>query len=101
MAPLKKEAAVRLETLVDYLEAMAVGCIPVASRGEGFDGIIIDGENGFLCAAGDSQELASIIKKIRNLSDEEKLRIINKAIETAVNMTDSAVARHYLEEIVC
>lgn len=84
-----------------YLEAMAVGCIPVASRGEGFDGIIINGENGFLCAAGDSQELACIIDKIRNLSDEEKMRMKNKAIETAVNMTDSAVARHYLEKIIC
>ena len=31
-----------------YLEAMARGCITIASRGEGFDGIIKDGINGFL-----------------------------------------------------
>ena len=30
-----------------YLEAMARGCITIASRNEGFDGVIIDGVNGF------------------------------------------------------
>ena len=39
-----------------YLEAMARGCIVVASRGEGMTGIIEDGVNGFLCAAGDENE---------------------------------------------
>lgn len=30
-----------------YLEAMSAGCITIASRGEGFDGVIIHGVNGF------------------------------------------------------
>ena len=32
-----------------YLEAMARGCITIASRNEGFDGVIEHGVNGFLC----------------------------------------------------
>ena len=35
-----------------YLEAMLQGCIVIASRFGGVDGIIKDGENGFLCEEG-------------------------------------------------
>ena len=44
-----------------YLEAMARGCITVASRDEGFDGIIQDGVNGFLCKSGDETELVQYL----------------------------------------
>ena len=46
-----------------YLEAMAVGCITIASRQEGFDGIIKHGYNGFLCEAGNQEELEKLIKE--------------------------------------
>lgn len=83
-----------------YLEAMAAGCIPIASKGEGFDGIINDGVNGFLCAAGDSDELASIIKKIRCMNSEERSLITRNALRTAYNMTDSAVAKRYIDSVL-
>lgn len=54
-----------------YLEAMARGCITIASKREGFDGIIKNGENGFLCEAGDEIELTEIIRHIRTLSVSE------------------------------
>lgn len=82
-----------------YLEAMARGCITIASRNEGFDGIIIDGENGFLCEAGDSQELASIIKRINNMSAVEKQRISDKALQTAKELTDELAAKAYATEL--
>lgn len=82
-----------------YLEAMAFGCITIASRGEGFDGIIKHGENGFLCGAGDVDELAELIKKIQSLPSEEIARISENAMETARKMTDSACAKKYLEDI--
>ncbi len=82
-----------------YLEAMARGCITIASRREGFDGIIRDGENGFLCKAGDAGELAEIITKIRNLSTEELQRISKAAISTARLLTDTNAARMYVENL--
>lgn len=82
-----------------YLEAMALGCIPIASKGEGFDGIIVDGVNGFLCKAGDSQELASIIKKIRYLSPSELNKMSTNAIHTAQRFTDKIVAQNYLDSL--
>ena len=82
-----------------YLEAMARGCITIASRDEGFDGVIVDGENGFLCKAGDSEELASIIKRINKMSPEERKRISDNALQTAKGLTDVLAAKSYIEEI--
>lgn len=83
-----------------YLEAMARGCITIASREEGFDGVIQDGKNGFLCKAGDSDELASIIKRINALSSEERQAISDNAIETARSLTDYKAAKRYLDDLL-
>lgn len=82
-----------------YLEAMARGCITIASRDEGFDGVIVDSENGFLCKAGDAEELATIIYRINAMSAEERQAISDKAIETAKRLTDEKAARLYIEDV--
>jgi glycosyltransferase involved in cell wall biosynthesis len=83
-----------------YLEAMACGCIVVASRNEGFDGIIEDGFNGFLCKAGDEEELSKIILKINSLSIKNKKLISKNAIKTASKLTNKKVSENYLENIL-
>lgn len=83
-----------------YIEAMAAGCITIASKNEGFDGIIVDGKNGFLCEAGNEKELTTIINKISMMSQNELSRISTNAIETAKRMTDRQVAKKYIDEIV-
>ena len=82
-----------------YLEAMAVGCIVIASKNEGFDGIIQDGVNGFLCNAGDIDDLSSTIKRIKRLSIDDINRISNAAIETAKDLTERKVAARYLSNL--
>lgn len=82
-----------------YLEAMARGCIVVASRDEGMDGIIFDGENGFLCTAGDSKDLENTIRKINSLSSEQLNNISRNALATARKMTDKSVAKDYIDAI--
>lgn len=82
-----------------YLEAMAMGCIPIASRNEGFDGIIRDGENGFLCEAGNVDELTEIIDRLRNMSQETLQRMSCNAMHTAREFTDVKVAKRYIEDI--
>lgn len=79
-----------------YLEAMAFGLIPIGSRNEGIDGIIKDGVNGFLCEAGNEQELAIIIKKIQLMSKDELELISTNAKKTAFEYSDSGVAKHYI-----
>ena len=83
-----------------YLEAMARGCITIASRNEGFDGVIRDGENGFLCKAGDADELASIIQRINALTPKERQQISDNAIATAQSLTDYKAAKRYIEDLI-
>lgn len=87
----------RLETFgLVYLEAMARGCIVVASKNEGMEGIIEHGVNGFLCEAGNEKELARVIETIKSLPSA-KLNMISEAgRQTALRMTDNKVAADYI-----
>lgn len=83
-----------------YLEAMARGCIVIASRQEGFDGIIRHGYNGFLCEAGNEEELAEILNVIKAMSPEERRIISSRGMETARELTDEKVAKDYIEHVL-
>lgn len=83
-----------------YLEAMAKGIIPVATVGQGFDGIIIDGENGFLCPSRDVEALKGVLQRMRKLPAEELQRISQNAIATAKELTNEKVAEKYINEIL-
>ncbi len=82
-----------------YLEAMALGLIPIGSRNEGIDGIIRDGENGFLCDSGNVEELTSIINKIRSMTRDELDAMSARAKQTALEYSDGTVAKHYIENL--
>jgi glycosyltransferase involved in cell wall biosynthesis len=83
-----------------YLEAMSMGCITIASRNEGMEGIIEDGVNGFLCKAGDEMELARIINKINTMNIVDLQMISKNAQATAVRLTDEKVAKLYIDSIL-
>lgn len=82
-----------------YLEAMAAGCITIASKDEGFDGIIRDGINGFLCKSGDFEELALIVDKIKRMRESELLAISKAAMDTAYSLSEPQVAENYIKMI--
>ena len=82
-----------------YLEAMSRGCIIIASRNEGMEGIISHGENGFLIEAGNQLELENTIKYIQQLTTDERRKISENAFNTALELTDEKVAEMYLNEI--
>ena len=83
-----------------YVEAMAKGCVAVATKGQGIDGVIVDGDNGFLCESNNVEVLAATLKKIRSLSADQLQLISHKAVETACELTDAKVAAHYLNQIL-
>lgn len=83
-----------------YLEAMARGCITIASRNEGIDGIILDGYNGFLCEAGNTKELAQIISKINSMTPSQRKEISDNAWNTAKMYTDKLVAERYIKDVL-
>lgn len=83
-----------------YVEAMAKGCIVVGTKGQGIDGIVIHGKNGFLCKARDVDNLSEIISQIVSLPPKSLHTISDKAIATACNLTDRKVAECYINAII-
>lgn len=79
-----------------YVEAMAKGCITIATKGQGIDGVIVDGINGFLCESCNPNALAKAINRIKLLSTEELNMISKRAVETASKLTDRKVAETYI-----
>ena len=82
-----------------YLEAMAMGVIPIGSKNEGIDGIVQDGVNGFLCKAGDVDELSAILARIREMNSESLSTISQNAKETAHRYSDASVANEYIKAL--
>ncbi len=80
-----------------YLEAMAMGLIPIGSKNEGIDGIIRNGENGFLCEAGNVSDLANALERIKSLPKEQLQLISDHAKETAREYSDNGVAEKYIQ----
>lgn len=82
-----------------YLEAMAMGVIPVGSKGEGIDGIIQDGKNGFLCEPGNLTQLESLLAKLKGMSADSLQSISLQCKKTAEEYSDSRVADNYLNSL--
>lgn len=82
-----------------YIEAMAQGCITIGTKNEGIDGIIKDGENGFLIEAYDYKALAQRIVEIYSMSQEHRAQMIRQGYDTVKDMTDSNMAALYLEKV--
>ncbi len=80
-----------------YLESMARGCINIATRGEGFDGLIRDGENGFLLEPRNARQITETVEKIAAMTPEERNRLIDAGYELACSMTEDQTTRAYLE----
>lgn len=83
-----------------YLEAMAKGCIVIASKNEGMEGIIVNGVNGYLCSSGDENELSLLIQTINKLTIEGKINISQNALKTVSMLTDEQQAKYYIENLI-
>lgn len=83
-----------------YLEAMAKGCITIATEGQGMDGIIVDGKNGFLCPSRDVDALAGLIIRIGKMDSVTLESISNEAFLTASELTDLNVAKTYINNLL-
>jgi glycosyltransferase involved in cell wall biosynthesis len=82
-----------------YVEAMSKGCITIGTAGQGIDGVIKHGDNGFLCEARNVEALKEILLVINGMTYEEKMSFSTKAIETASSLSESKVALDYLNKI--
>ncbi|MCI9380192.1 MAG: glycosyltransferase family 4 protein [Dorea sp.] len=105
---LKKMGEAQVFTLIShgetfgmvYIEAMLQGCLTIASKGGGFDGLIQDGINGFICEPGNQKCLENVYKRIAGMTTEERNKIGQAAIDVAVHFSESEVAERYLDDIL-
>ena len=83
-----------------YLEAMATGNIVIGSIDEGIDGIIRDGENGFLAPAGKSEPLLKILKKIIfTMQITELENVLLNSHRTISFYTEKQAAENYWNQL--
>lgn len=82
-----------------YLEAMASGCITVGIKDEGIDGIIKDGENGFLTKP-DTKSIEQTLNRIIKLNKSEQKEIEENCYYTIKNYTAEACAVNYIQNIL-
>ena len=64
------------------------------------DGLIEDGINGYLCEAGNSNELVEILKKIELMTPEKKKQLSDNAVATARFYTDKLAADRYINSVL-
>jgi glycosyltransferase involved in cell wall biosynthesis len=77
-----------------YLEAMENGCVTVCTKNDGIDGIIIDGENGFLTEP-TPEGIKKTLIRIKNFETLDK--IVENSLETIKNYTPEICADNYLK----
>ena len=69
----------------------------IGSKDEGIDGIIIDGENGFLVPPNNYQALANKFRLINNLDEKLQSQMQKRAMLTAQEMSTERVADFLLQ----
>jgi len=81
-----------------YLEAMAMGCLTIGTKGEGIDGILTDGVNGFLTEP-TAQALADTLERIFALGQDGRSACARGALETARAHEESKMGTFYFRTI--
>ena len=82
-----------------YIEALSQGCLVVAAKNQGVDGIIVNGENGFLVECDDVKALTELLDQMMLLDKQEIIRITGNGLKTAIEMTDGHLAQKLLERL--
>jgi len=83
-----------------YIEAMSQGCVVIAAKNQGIDGVVVNGENGFLVEEGDVQVLSRLLDQFLLLDSNEIKRISSNAIKTANGMKDGQLAQNLLKRLI-
>lgn len=78
-----------------YAEAMYCGCVTVGTKGEGIDGFIMNGKNGFLI----DSNVKSIVDILEYVTNSDCKKIIANAKRDAQELTWKKNVEEYLEII--
>ena len=82
-----------------YLEAMASGTIAVGCFENGIDEVIVSGENGFLVTPHSVGDIVSTLKKILQMTTEDRQTIARKGRQTVVESFTWKASAQTLAEV--
>lgn len=82
-----------------FLEAMANGCIVIGAEGWGIDGVVRNGENGFLCNPTNYDDLLAKVRDALFLDEEGYLKIVNNSLDTVSKFSLKNRSEDYLKAI--
>ena len=82
-----------------YLEAMASGCITVATKDDGVDGIINDSINGFLTTS-DVTNIKNTLLNIKNMNLDSLKALRCNSYNTIKMFGQNAMCSYYLQQIL-
>jgi len=83
-----------------YIEAMSQGCVVIGVKNQGIDGVVVNGENGFLVECGNVKELAELLDRLMMMSKQEIMRISENALRTANEMKEGQLAQNLIERLI-
>jgi len=86
-----------------YLEAMAKGCVVIALKNDGVDGVIIDGINGFLCDTSSKQDISTALRRVFSVDNRKLSELLDATYNTicAYSETDrSSIYRSVIQDVM-
>lgn len=84
---------------LSYIEAMAKGCIVIGAFNNGIDGVVQDGQNGFLCTPRSIEEIADKMEGIVVMDIGKLTDLTLKINQTIINFTEDKAAQAYLKRV--
>ncbi len=75
---------------------MARDCITIGTKGEGIDGVIRDGENGYLCEP-NATELSKVLSYPITFDNKRKMEFLKNSLQTIQQYSSTTTAKEYLK----
>lgn len=83
-----------------YTEALSQGLVVIGTEGEGIDGVIIDGFNGFLADPSRPETFLDVLKKIIVMSPEEQGILKDNIYSSAMQLNEEKIVQDYYVNLI-
>lgn len=83
-----------------YLEAMAKGCVVVALKNDGIDGVIVNGINGYLCETSSTDDIQKTLAEVMRMDDKARCELLQSSFKTINDYTETKRSSLYHSVVI-
>lgn len=83
-----------------YTEALSQGLTVIGTKGEGIDGAIVDGVNGFLADPSRPETFLDVLKKIIVMSPAEQGKLKDNIYSSAMQLNEEKIVQDYYVNLI-